>query len=96
MKSQDAVTLGTLALPEGEPHSDEYFGAQQIYHHALSGTLPVTRPAGGGELKFAVQVTYQGCAEVGLCYPPTTRTLMVTLPPAAAADAGGRRCRRTQ
>ena len=82
-----AAQLGALALPEGEPHSDEYFGKQQIYHHALSATLPVTRTRGSGALDLAVDVTYQGCAEVGLCYPPTTKTLKVRLPPTAAADA---------
>ena len=39
------MQLGALVLPEGESHHDEYFGTQQIYHHALSATLPVTRPS---------------------------------------------------
>jgi thioredoxin:protein disulfide reductase len=80
VSSANAVPLGALALPEGEPHSDEYFGAQQIYHHSLRATLPVPRTTTGPALDLAVAVTYQGCAEVGLCYPPTTRTLNVTLP----------------
>ncbi|HTY93338.1 MAG TPA: protein-disulfide reductase DsbD [Steroidobacteraceae bacterium] len=88
VKADGAVTPGSLVLPEGEPHSDEYFGAQQIYHHSLSATLPVSRPAGAA-LNMAVDVTYQGCAEVGLCYPPTTRTLTVTLPPGAATGSTG-------
>jgi len=88
VKAQGAVPVGTLALPEGEPHTDEYFGPQQIYHHALSATLPVTRTAGSGAMSVAVDVSYQGCAEVGLCYPPTTRTLNVSLPPAPAAGGG--------
>jgi thiol:disulfide interchange protein DsbD len=83
VKNQGAVQLGALVLPEGESHHDEYFGTQQIYHHALTGTLPVTRPAGAGELKLAVDVTYQGCAE-NFCYPPVTKTLAITLPPAVA------------
>ena len=39
------MQLGALALPEGESHHDEYFGTQQIYHHTLSATLPVSAPA---------------------------------------------------
>ena len=81
------VALGTLALPEGESHSDEFFGTQQIYHHTVSATLPVTRNSTSGELSVPVDVTYQGCAEIGLCYPPTTKTLNVTLPAAGAADS---------
>jgi thioredoxin:protein disulfide reductase len=87
VKTHDPVQLGTLALPAGESHHDEYFGTQQIYHHTLSGTLPLTRPAGAGERPLAIDVTYQGCAEIGLCYPPVTRTLAVSLPAAVAAAA---------
>src|SRR5665213_2533099 len=87
VKTQGPVQVGAVVLPEGESHHDEYFGTQQIYHHALSGTLPVTPPAGSGELKFAVDVTYQGCAEIGFCYPPVTKTLAITLPAAVAAAA---------
>ena len=86
-KTASGVPLGTLALPEGESHSDEYFGTQQIYHHTVSATLPVTRSTAAGELNIPVDVTYQGCAE-SLCYPPITKTLNVTLPPAGAADSG--------
>ncbi len=95
VKPQGAVQLGALALPEGENHHDEYFGTQQIYHHSLSATLPVSRPSGGD---VAVDVTYQGCAEIGLCYPPITKTVSVSLPPAAAAGRHGwrSRCRSAQ
>jgi thiol:disulfide interchange protein DsbD len=89
VKSDNPVQLGALSLPDGEAHDDEYFGAQQIYHHGLSATLPVARPGGSGDLKVAVAVTYQGCATAGLCYPPITKTLAVTLPPAGAAGAAG-------
>ncbi|HEY6454602.1 MAG TPA: protein-disulfide reductase DsbD [Steroidobacteraceae bacterium] len=85
VKTQAAVQPGAFVLPQGESHHDEFQGTQQIYHHALSGTLPLTRPVGAGELKLAVDVTYQGCAEIGFCYPPVTKTLTVTLPPAVAA-----------
>ncbi len=81
------VQLGALALPEGKSQTDEYFGTQQIYDHALSATLPVARPGGAGNCNLAVDVTYQGCAHAGLCYPPITKTLAVTLPPAAAGPA---------
>jgi thiol:disulfide interchange protein DsbD len=88
VKTASPVQLGALALPEGKTQTDEYFGTQQIYEHTLSATLPVARAAGGGAVKLAVDVTYQGCAHAGLCYPPMTRTLDVTLPPAGAAAGG--------
>lgn len=73
------VTLGPLALPTGESHTDEYFGEQEVYREELSATLPVARP-GGSALALPLEVTYQGCADAGLCYPPITKTLNVDLP----------------
>ena len=88
VKTASPVQLGALALPEGKSQTDEYFGTQQIYEHALSATLPVARSAGAGTVNLAIDVTYQGCAHAGLCYPPMTKTLAVTLPPASAAGGG--------
>ena len=45
-----------------------------------SSRLPVKRSAGGGPLSLPLTVTYQGCAEAGLCYPPVTHTVSVQLP----------------
>ncbi len=73
------ASLGPLALPTGESHTDEYFGEQEIYREELIATLPVARP-GGGALSVPLEVTYQGCADAGLCYPPITKLLQVDLP----------------
>jgi thiol:disulfide interchange protein DsbD len=88
VKTSSAVQLGALALPEGKSQTDEYFGAQQIYEHAVSGTLPVARATAAGAQSVAIDVTYQGCSHKGLCYPPQTKTLSVNLPPAGAAGGG--------
>jgi thiol:disulfide interchange protein DsbD len=56
------------ALPEGESHSDEYFGEQQVYRQGLELKIPA---AAKGQIK----VSYQGCADAGLCYPPQTRVI---------------------
>jgi thiol:disulfide interchange protein DsbD len=87
VKTASPVQLGALALPEGKSQTDEYFGTQQIYEHALSATLPVARAADAGTVNLAIDVTYQGCAHAGLCYPPMTKTLAVTLPPAGGGTA---------
>ncbi|HET7758100.1 MAG TPA: protein-disulfide reductase DsbD [Steroidobacteraceae bacterium] len=83
-----ATQLGPLQMPPGQFKTDEYFGRQEIYHHELTATVPVAR-AVGGELALHLQVTYQGCAEAGLCYPPITRTVLVTLRPGTGAASGG-------
>ncbi len=66
------------ALPEGESHSDEYFGEQPVYRQGLELKIPA---AAKGQIK----VSYQGCADAGLCYPPQTRVIDLGGKAAAAA-----------
>lgn len=73
------VTLGQLRLPPGKPKHDEYFGDTEVYYEVLEASLPIARPAGAGKLDL--EVTYQGCAEGGLCYNPITKTVSLDLPP---------------
>ncbi|MGH8294173.1 MAG: protein-disulfide reductase DsbD [Steroidobacteraceae bacterium] len=83
--------LGVLRLPKGQIKVDPYFGREEIYRHHVAGLLPVERNARGGSGDVALRVTYQGCADAGLCYPPITKTVSVRLPPpgSAATGAGG-------
>ena len=80
-----AQAVGAIVLPKGESHYDEYFGEQEIYRTSLDGTFSV--PPGAKSVN--VNVTYQGCADAGLCYPPITKMLTVSLEgaPAVAASA---------
>ena len=87
--TSDKAQLGALEMPTGETKSDEYFGKQEIYHHELVAGVPVAR-ASAAELALPLQVTYQGCATAGLCYPPITKEIMVSLP----SGNGGGGCRR--
>ncbi len=82
------LQLGTPQMPAGEIKNDENFGRVEVYHHELVVTVPVARAA-GGVLDVPLEVTYQGCAEAGLCYPPQTRTVTVKLAAGAASAAGG-------
>lgn len=81
-----AAQLGSPEFPAGQVKNDEYFGRQEIYHHELRVAVPVAR-ATGGAFTLPLQVTYQGCAEAGLCYPPITKTVSVEL--SGGAGAGG-------
>jgi thiol:disulfide interchange protein DsbD len=83
-----SVQLGATQFPPGQIKNDEYFGKQEVYHHELVATVPVAR-ASGGPLDLPLEVTYQGCADAGLCYPPQTKTLSVHLPGASRAGGHG-------
>ena len=76
---ESGIVLGEPGLPEGKLKNDEYFGEMEVYYYNVAARLPVTqRPE--GEQRFSVDVTYQGCADAGLCYPPITKTFDLTLP----------------
>jgi len=78
--------LATAQFPTGDIKNDEYFGKQEVYHHGLAVTVPVAR-ASGGALQLPLKVTYQGCAEAGLCYPPITRVVSVMLAGGSGASS---------
>ena len=68
------IKLGTPVLPAGETKTDPFFGKQQIYHKEVTATLPYT-----GEGKLDLEIVYQGCAEIGFCYPPQHKTVSLML-----------------
>ncbi len=78
--------VGQPQLPQGKAHTDEFFGDSEVYYETLQGTVPVARAAGSsGTLNL--KVTYQGCAEGGLCYLPITKTVALELPRTDAASS---------
>jgi thioredoxin:protein disulfide reductase len=77
--------LGTPMMPEGKVKHDEYFGEQVVYYDDLVVNVPVARTSALTELPL--EVTYQGCAEAGLCYPPIRKQIRVSLAPIAGASA---------
>jgi thiol:disulfide interchange protein DsbD len=76
--------IGALVLPKGEPHSDEFFGEQEVYRQSVDATFSVP-PSDAKTVD--VNVTYQGCADAGLCYPPQTKLVSISLDNAPAATA---------
>ncbi|MBX8472706.1 protein-disulfide reductase DsbD [Pseudomonas sp. RIT778] len=79
LKFDGLATQNVPALPEGESHSDEYFGEQPVYRQGLELKIPA---AAQGQIK----VSYQGCADAGLCYPPQTRVIDLGGKAAATTD----------
>ncbi len=65
----DGATLGELQLPQGIPHNDEYFGEQLVYQAYVEIPIAIKQAAKDSQLT----VTFMGCAEGKLCYPPTKR-----------------------
>ncbi len=88
VKALSGTVIGALTLPAGIVKVDPYFGREQIYRNAVTGELAVLRGTAAAPRDASLAVTYQGCADAGLCYPPITKTVTVGLPPGAGAGAG--------
>jgi thiol:disulfide interchange protein DsbD len=77
--------LGEPSIPGGRTEHDEYFGDQVVFFDAMQADIPVAAAAGTREL--TLKVSYQGCAEAGLCYPPIKKDLKVMLAAAGTIAA---------
>ncbi len=81
------LQLSAPTLPQGKVKVDPYFGAQQIYEQQLEASATYTRSDFGAH-PLQIKVTYQGCAEAGLCYPPITKVLSPDVAPGSAREGG--------
>ena len=85
--NSDAIVFGEVVLPAGLHHEDEFFGVQQIYRDRFYVSIPYT-VVGEAPASVDLIIKSQGCADIGLCYPPQTWTESVQL--LARNDDGGK------
>lgn len=72
VESPTGQPLPRLTLPKGETRQDAEFGTVTIYRESVS-----LRFAAGQSVPRTLRVSYQGCADIGVCYPPQTRLVVV-------------------
>lgn len=88
LPDDDQVKVGAPSFSrQGTVTEDDYFGEVTVFYEPVTATLPVQLPDHLTEASF--QVTYQGCAEAGLCYPPQTREALFFLPSSEPSTAVG-------
>ncbi|MFZ2652544.1 MAG: protein-disulfide reductase DsbD [Burkholderiaceae bacterium] len=76
--SPPGVKLGALQVPKGTVKYDETFQKDvETFRRSVALTLTLAEPATAAFTPFELLVGNQGCADQGLCYPPTQRTLRV-------------------
>ena len=81
----ERVSLGPPGFAESVVMEDDYFGKQAIFRNSTVIDIPYTSLGKAQSLTLGIK--YQGCADIGLCYPPTDTTLTVNLP-ATAVNPG--------
>ncbi len=64
-----AIAVDATKLPAGQIKKDEFFGSVQIYRGTVTLLLPLSGfdAAAAG---FVLKAVSQGCADLGVCYPP--------------------------
>lgn len=80
----DNVAFGEPEIPQGTFTHDDFMGDVYIFRDKLVFEVPMKAPHSG---PVAIELTFQGCADAGLCYPPEHLALQApeTSPPAAFA-----------
>ena len=83
--------LGAVTLPPGKLKEDEFFGKVETYRDRVEIRLPFS-VVGPAPATLTVKATSQGCADLGLCYPPQDQVAQVALASLgtnSGADASG-------
>lgn len=70
-------SLGEAEIPRGEKHHDEFFGDVEIFRDRLLVRLPITAASAS---VIDLEVSYQGCADIGYCYPAQRKSISVEVP----------------
>ena len=74
--SDTAVRFDDVRFPRGKIKNDEFFGDMEVYRDNVRILLPLIfedTPVNS----LQVKATGQGCADIGICYPPLKQSLAV-------------------
>ncbi len=73
-----AAQLGKPRLPAGKVKHDKFFGKQVIYRNRTVIRLPFVAPVA---TPLTLVADLQGCADLGVCYPPVRRKFSLSAAP---------------
>lgn len=70
------IELSEPVIPPGKKKVDDWFGEVETYRHQIVIKLPYTWPQQKPDF-VVLQVTSQGCADIGVCFPPQKQFIEV-------------------
>ncbi len=75
IEASDApARFGAASMPPGKIMEDEFFGKMETYRDAVRIRLPIIFDAAAAT-ELRVKAMSQGCADIGVCYPPQKQAL---------------------
>ncbi len=80
------VKVTQVSMPRGQMKHDANFGDMEVFHQSFLAEVALDR-SNNAARNIALDATYQGCSEKGLCYPPIKKTIYISLPAITAAEA---------
>ncbi len=69
------VRFGEPIFPTGKFKTDEFFGEMEIYRDKVSVDIPLILTKGTVADRITVKTVSQGCADIGVCYPPHRQSI---------------------
>ena len=82
----DGTPIKPDQMPPGELKNDPTFGMVTVYHRPVQIRVPLPRPIA---TSVVLSITSQGCADLGVCYPPQTRNYRVAADGSVTSVAAG-------
>ena len=79
------IALSELISPNGKVKDDEFFGQVEILRGKIRLKTSVSDT--GGHSLFDLKLRSQGCADIGICYPPMTQPFSLELAEKKAIDS---------
>ena len=73
--------IKNLFKPEGKKKKDPTFGDVDIYRGTVTFDISLQHSGSNTPANISLLSKSQGCADIGLCYPPQKQTIALDLPP---------------
>ncbi len=86
--ASESAKLGGAQIPSGQVKQDEFFGRIETLRDKVRIVIPYTRGGNAAEA-WSLSATSQGCADVGVCFPPNTERVAFKSNGAVAGNGGG-------
>ncbi|HEL4257284.1 protein-disulfide reductase DsbD [Stenotrophomonas maltophilia] len=81
--------------PAAQSHRDEHFGDVSVYFNQVEVPLPLRRTVTDA-VDSTLVVTFQGCQTDGICYPPMTRRVKLSIPAGKISAHAGQPAPRSE